>query len=917
MNTSWPWPGARWWKVDFHSHTPASKDYKEPDITPEAWLQAAMAAELDCVAVTDHNSAEWIDELQKAYRILEQTLPPWFRPLTLFPGVEITVADSKTRVHLLALFAPQTPGNTLTSLLGACGIHNSFGDSEGVSTGIGFQDTLKKIEHARGLAIPAHIDGKHGLLDGVTSPNPELIKSLEGLSAAEFCNSDFSSTPQEPFYKILQPLARLGGSDAHNLANIGRYFSWIKMGDPPTLEGVRQALKDHEFSVLNQSQNPNQPPDFFLTGLSIQNTRYCGRSANHPFAMKFHPHFNVLIGGRGTGKSTVLESIRVTGRREAGLESIPRIKAEVEGFQKLVTDKGVMLPESELLLHFSRMGQEFRLRWRQNGSGPVYEGMQENIWKALEPGDVAQRCPVDVYSQKQIFELATSPKGILAIIDGSPEVNRQEWQQNWNSTVYEIKQLRIQQRQIQSRLAQKPEYETKINECREAIKYYESLGYGEILRPYQKCSQQTGGLPLSLSFDDLIAEINQAAEKCGISDFPHHLFMDEEENKEELVAIHANIQFQLDSLNKELLQIASSLQKIAEERNNKILQSRWYQYACTVKHQHDQLVAMQSNANVKTNLSDYSRRLQDQKKYENLISELETLQKDEEKIKSEFSTRIKYLLQLRDELFNKRKNFINSVLGDNAYVRMELVQFAEISSIEYECRELLGFNETDFATAILDVENKRGELWELYNCNTDINKGEIVKLINQTKKRFEDISKRTAISGNKRFDDRLHKIRLHQPDNLDNFLCWWPEDRLNISYSVGRDNKFTSLNNVKGSPGQKAAAILAFLLSHGTNPLIMDQPEDDLDNALIHDLVVKQIHKNKVRRQLIIVTHNPNIVVNGDAELVHVLNFENGQILIKESGSLENPTIREKICDIMEGGKEAFRKRYHRILSEH
>ena len=102
-------------------------------------------------------------------------------------------------------------------------------------------------------------------------------------------------------------------------------------------------------------------------------------------------------------------------------------------------------------------------------------------------------------------------------------------------------------------------------------------------------------------------------------------------------------------------------------------------------------------------------------------------------------------------------------------------------------------------------------------------------------------------------------------------------------------------------------------MSHGKEPLIIDQPEDDLDNALVYDLVVRQIHEDKSRRQLIIVTHNPNIVVNGDAELVHVLGFENGQVRIDSQGGLEEETIRKHICTIMEGGEEAFDRRYRRI----
>ena len=98
--------------------------------------------------------------------------------------------------------------------------------------------------------------------------------------------------------------------------------------------------------------------------------------------------------------------------------------------------------------------------------------------------------------------------------------------------------------------------------------------------------------------------------------------------------------------------------------------------------------------------------------------------------------------------------------------------------------------------------------------------------------------------------------------------------------------------------------------------MILDQPEDDLDNAVVYDLIVKQIQNSRSRRQIIVVTHNPNIVVNGDADLVHELHFEGGQIHLTSSGGLEEKRTREGICTIREGGSKAFLMRYKRIRPE-
>ena len=136
-----------------------------------------------------------------------------------------------------------------------------------------------------------------------------------------------------------------------------------------------------------------------------------------------------------------------------------------------------------------------------------------------------------------------------------------------------------------------------------------------------------------------------------------------------------------------------------------------------------------------------------------------------------------------------------------------------------------------------------------------------------------------------------------------------------MEYSpAGDGTDFRSIG--QASAGQRAAAMLAFLLAHGDEPLVLDQPEDDLDNHLIYDLVVRQMRENKRRRQIIVVTHNPNIVVNGDAEMLHALDFQNGQCIVTQSGSLQDPAMREEVCRIMEGGREAFERRYRRLGRE-
>jgi hypothetical protein len=161
------------------------------------------------------------------------------------------------------------------------------------------------------------------------------------------------------------------------------------------------------------------------------------------------------------------------------------------------------------------------------------------------------------------------------------------------------------------------------------------------------------------------------------------------------------------------------------------------------------------------------------------------------------------------------------------------------------------------------------------------------------------------------FNKHLTTATEKRPEFIDHILCWFPEDGLKVEYSrKGNGQGFQSIG--QASQGQRAAAMLAFLLAHGMEPLVLDQPEDDLDNHLIYDLVVQQIRANKQRRQLIIVTHNPNIVVNGDAEMIYALDFKT-QCFVSQSGSLQNQKMRDEVCSVMEGGEDAFERRYQRL----
>ena len=138
-------------------------------------------------------------------------------------------------------------------------------------------------------------------------------------------------------------------------------------------------------------------------------------------------------------------------------------------------------------------------------------------------------------------------------------------------------------------------------------------------------------------------------------------------------------------------------------------------------------------------------------------------------------------------------------------------------------------------------------------------------------------------------------------DNLSPLLTWQVPNAYSIKYH-GKHLKNHSL-------GQRASALILFVLSQRENDLIIiDQPEDDLDNQTIYEDVIKLVRKLKPKTQFIFATHNPNIPVLGDAEQIIACDYTEDSIQ-PTVGSIDAPALQDAIVRIMEGGSEAFQRR--------
>ena len=289
-----------------------------------------------------------------------------------------------------------------------------------------------------------------------------------------------------------------------------------------------------------------------------------------------------------------------------------------------------------------------------------------------------------------------------------------------------------------------------------------------------------------------------------------------------------------------------------------------------------------------------------------------------------------------DELLEKKKSKINDL--DKVRVskeKLEIIQeerkqlYAEYSDASTQISQM----RTKFLNNVIgqdtnvkfQIQRRRNRVSFIQMMKTVLNKSNAT--IDEDIEMFADIF--FGKDGTEKFREVVQNIRNKNnttdyaartraaitemtPEAFARMIYFIPEDDLVVSYKPEKSKKYIPLSNA--SAGQKTTAILTFLLAYGNLPLLLDQPEDDLDNKLVYDLIVTRLKKTKSKRQIIVVTHNANIPVNGDAEYIISMDSDTDLIKTKYQGTMDDGNIRKEICDVMEGTQIAFEmraKKYH------
>lgn len=924
--------GAKWWRVDFHTHTPASEDYRDRSVTHEQWLLAHMAQGLDAVVVTDHQSGGWIDLLKQTYAAMESLKPAGFRPLTIFPGVEIAVSDG---THVLFIFDPTGTSSDILRLLGLAKYQGKEGDPAGRADA-SLLDLLKDFRNPQQrecLAIPAHVNGANGLfferaaIPADSSGGPviavkhdqamrkKLLEHEELFAVEVLPRSDVSKINAELSVVDSKHFARVFGSDSHELAAVARRSTWVKM-QAPSLVGLRLALLDGEDAV-REYEATDVPPEAkrakMLTRIRVENGKILGRKAQGipDFDLSLSPCLNTIIGGRSAGKSSVIELTRQACNRAHELaESDGTVSSLRANFDELLSflDTGDPQHPVRAWLEYTLHGQLFGLDWRRVSGidqWKTWEWRSESgEWQAVSNDVQAERFPVRIFSQKQIYSFAKRPDELLAQVDAHPDVAVAALRDELEILRKKYFQLSAEQETLRVSLAEKPKYDAMGTDLARQIALIQQSGHTAVLEEKQLRMEQHADLEKwSRRLADCSAPLGEVAKALEIPSFAFSRPpIGSEEG--ELLAATEETRVRLHELAKRIREIAADLTTVRSQWQSSLNASRWHQRVIESDSAYTKLVTSLQSSGVQ-DPQQFGKLLAAQTANNARLEEMNRLEQRRTAVEGEINQVLTQYWENRREISRRRETFIQATFGPRQEFKVALLRYQARKSAITKLREILKRHGDVAQSDIQTITDYLYPAGAISAQDFEARLSHLKTALRQTAQLGVSLHEPKFTGW---FINHLKTLNLQDWCELD---LWVPDDGLDLQYKGG-DEKLHRVQD--SSPGQAAAAILAFLLAFGDEPILLDQPEDDLDNRLIYDLIVKQLRENKCRRQIVIVTHSANIVVNGNSEVVFALEPRSGQTRVCAEGSLQMPQVRDSICKILEGGEQALKRRFRRIL---
>lgn len=912
--------GLKWYKCDFHLHSVGSECFEDKTITAKEWVEEAIKKNLDCLAITDHNTGVSIDEIKKEAEN---------KSLIIFPAVEITCDTSK--IHLLILFDLDKSSEDVNDFLIKCDIDRSkFGKQDAYTSKSVLE--VAKIANANGcLIIPAHIDEFNGLgslshdilneflnlpyINAVQFVHKKFLESSLVINGNEelknyidlYYDSNIDYTTIKDWFKPINKAKELKKalltfsdnphsekSSHHGLWGIGNKYSWIKMEQKPSLESLRQSFLLPELRVRHCYENEKTPynlPNLWIKSIIINDTEITQKGTS--LELSFSPQLTTIIGGRGSGKSSILRFLR--GALLKSIDStLDSIKEDQDNFYKKKdrNGKGVLTSDSILEIHFMRNGIEYKIRVSNLTANQEVEISKLNgdSWEIVSDDGFIEFFEFEHYSQKQIYEIAKKPNSLRERIDNAiDEIHSLKKERDTLKNEYKTQAASI--RTIQGEISGKGKLETEVKDILAQIELYNKSNISDLIKKRSKFIENKKSI---IEFEkDLETRENSIKEFIDSLNIPAlDIESFEEDYRSSFSEYYSSISNKYDDVKIKYLEMLNDLKNEKTEFMQKVKGSKWNNdFAINNKEFEEEKLKLKELG--LSDLDNFERLMETKEEKEN---ELAVMIKKEESLLSEISKKeeihSRYISKL-EQITELRKNFVSTILKDEK-VKIKINSFRNKEDFENTLRKIIDRN-TGFYE---DIDS----LKELcFNGQVKTKMIDFRNLILRVREK-EEVSN---ISGH--FKNLLNGLT---DADIDELMLFMPEDEIEVQYKPNPTGGFKSLSTA--SAGQKTTAILTFILSYGNTPIILDQPEDDLDNRLVYDLIVHKLKQAKEDRQIIIVTHNANIPVNGDSEYIISMDSESRFLKVFSEGSVDKKEIKKEICDVMEGSEKAFEMRSNR-----
>lgn len=850
--------GSKWLRSDFHLHTMADSEFAysgEKKDFVSRYISQLVKEKISVCVITNHNKfdlAEFKSLRKEAKR----------HDIFMLPGVEFSLKEGSKGTHVLIVFNydwidNQENCNYIQNFLDAAfvGIPN-YSNAPYPNSNYTLIDLYNRINafNKDYFFIMAHVDGNNGMFQEIEGRNLEAFLSSEAFKTKVLATQknrnigNQSKVPDKAFVEGTDNAK--GGIDAIGLGNEVDGVpqkTFIKLGDY-NFEALKYALQDYKHRVSNRSMLPKNA---YIKSINIEGAMFSDQTIN------LSPELNTFIGIRGSGKSSLLEIIRY-------VLGLPLSKSSVDEEYKEKLIEFTLGSGGRVTLHLvDNHAEEYRIE-------KIY-GKKEDIYK--ESTNEKVTCSVESLINNIIYygqnDLSNKEKQFQTDFLNKLISPDKELRQKIENEKKKIKEIVYQIQSLETDISQVEEIEQQIQDMNHRLEYFKKNGLEEKLKSQTEFSSDEMKI---LRFKDTINSFKNSLNEVFKN--YENVFSQELRGSEQNKDIFENINKIITQANVVLQTIGNCINDIASiQASYDITISQIRQKGEDLKEEFAKIKRDLNSEEINPDVFLSLSRLLETSTLK--LQELKRRRLAKETLVKDLDKSLSILNKLFNEDFNNIKRKAEQINENNMNLKVE-VKFEGNRRIFVDKMKSVfkgvGIRDNNY----LKLSEKFLDFIELY----------------RRREEWSTYIPDSFISG---FKERFDK-------ELSSLLTYEVEHEVIISY------KGQIIDNL--SLGQRASALILFLLTQRENDiLIIDQPEDDLDNQVIYDEVIKKLLELKGQMQFIFATHNPNIPVLGDCEKVLAFKYDDDKKIEIQQGTIDTLSLQESIVQIMEGGKEAFERR--------